>query len=61
MPAILPCPLHGAHTWMAYCSDCTTWHLTRSIAQRDAAVAAGRSAVPALASPASTAPAHAAA
>jgi hypothetical protein len=24
--------------WLAYCEDCTAWHLSRAIAARDAAV-----------------------
>ena len=28
------CTRHGAHRWMAYCADCTAWHLGRQIAAR---------------------------
>ncbi len=31
-----PCTRHGAHRWMAYCADCTAWHLGRQIAAREA-------------------------
>ncbi|MGY1763975.1 hypothetical protein ACI79G_21635 [Geodermatophilus sp. SYSU D00779] len=31
-----PCPRHGMHRWMAYCADCTAWHLGRQIAVRGA-------------------------
>ena len=30
------CTRHGAHRWMAYCADCTAWHLGRQIAAREA-------------------------
>jgi RNA polymerase sigma factor (sigma-70 family) len=29
------CTRHGAHRWMAYCADCTAWHLGRQIAARE--------------------------
>lgn len=35
-----PCTRHGAHRWMAYCSDCTAWHLAHQLVQRHATAAA---------------------
>ena len=32
-----PCYKHTAHRWLAYCDDCTAWHLGRQIAAREAA------------------------
>jgi hypothetical protein len=32
-----PCYRHSAHRWLAYCDDCTAWHLGRQIAAREAA------------------------
>jgi hypothetical protein len=32
-----PCCKHTAHRWLAYCDDCTAWHLGRQIAAREAA------------------------
>jgi hypothetical protein len=29
-----PCYKHTAHRWMAYCDDCTAWHLGHQIAAR---------------------------
>ncbi len=29
-----PCLRHSEHKWLAYCSDCTTWHLARLLAAR---------------------------
>ena len=36
--ATTPCTRHHAHVWMAYCSDCTNWHLSRQRIRRDRAV-----------------------
>ncbi|RFU22483.1 hypothetical protein [Geodermatophilus marinus] len=36
MSAPRPCYRHSGR-WMAYCDDCTSWHLSRAIAARDAA------------------------
>ncbi len=36
MSAPLPCLRHS-RTWLAYCDDCTAWHLGRQIAAREAA------------------------
>jgi hypothetical protein len=33
-PALRPCYRHSAHRWLAYCDDCTAWHLGRQIAAR---------------------------
>jgi hypothetical protein len=30
-----PCNRHGRHVWLAYCPDCTAWHLATQIARRD--------------------------
>jgi hypothetical protein len=30
--AATPCIRH--HVWMAYCDDCTDWHLNRQLARR---------------------------
>jgi hypothetical protein len=30
-----PCLRHSEHKWLAYCSDCTTWHLARLFAARE--------------------------
>ncbi|SDN06764.1 hypothetical protein SAMN05660642_03987 [Geodermatophilus siccatus] len=32
-----PCSKHTACRWLAYCDDCTAWHLGRQIAAREAA------------------------
>ncbi|WP_100498909.1 hypothetical protein [Geodermatophilus chilensis] len=32
------CARHRATVWMAYCPDCTTWHLAAEIARRDSPV-----------------------
>jgi hypothetical protein len=32
-----PCYKHTAHRWMAYCDECTAWHLGPQIAAREAA------------------------
>ena len=32
-----PCYRHSAHRWLAYCDDCTAWHLGRQVAAREAA------------------------
>jgi hypothetical protein len=32
-----PCYRHSAHRWLAYCDDCTAWHLGRQIAARETA------------------------
>jgi hypothetical protein len=32
-----PCHRHPATRWLAYCDDCTAWHLGRQIAAREAA------------------------
>jgi hypothetical protein len=32
-----PCHRHSAARWLAYCDDCTAWHLGRQIAAREAA------------------------
>jgi hypothetical protein len=29
-----PCTRHARTTWMAYCPDCTAWHLAVQIARR---------------------------
>jgi hypothetical protein len=31
------CLRHSEHKWLAYCSDCTTWHLARLFAARESA------------------------
>jgi hypothetical protein len=36
MSAPTPCLRHSRR-WLAYCDDCTAWHLSRAIAARDAA------------------------
>jgi hypothetical protein len=30
-----PCYRHARTAWMAYCPDCTTWHLAVEVARRD--------------------------
>jgi hypothetical protein len=35
MSAPTPCLRHSEHKWLAYCSDCTTWHLARLLAARE--------------------------
>jgi hypothetical protein len=35
MSAPTPCLRHSEHKWLAYCSDCTTWHLARLFAARE--------------------------
>jgi hypothetical protein len=35
MPDAGPCTRHARTIWMAYCQDCTTWHLAAAIARRD--------------------------
>jgi len=35
--APIPCLRHSERKWLAYCDDCTAWHLARQIAARDAA------------------------
>jgi hypothetical protein len=37
MSAPIPCLRHTERKWLAYCDDCTAWHLARQIAARDAA------------------------
>ncbi|MGY1823247.1 hypothetical protein [Geodermatophilus sp. SYSU D00079] len=37
MSAPIPCLRHTERRWLAYCGDCTAWHLARQIAARDAA------------------------
>ena len=37
MSAPIPCLRHSERKWLAYCDDCTAWHLARQIAARDAA------------------------
>jgi hypothetical protein len=37
MSAPIPCLRHTERKWLAYCDDCTAWHLSRQIAARDAA------------------------
>ena len=32
-----PCHRHPATRWLAYCDDCTAWHLARQIAAREVA------------------------
>ena len=34
-----PCQRHSRRTWMAYCPDCTAWHLTVARARRGPAAA----------------------
>ena len=29
-----PCTRHARHVWMAYCPECTAWHLARQMAHR---------------------------
>jgi len=33
-----PCARHRTTVWMAYCPDCTAWHLAAEIARRDRGV-----------------------
>jgi hypothetical protein len=33
MPSPTRCHRHAANVWMAYCPDCTAWHLTAHIAR----------------------------
>jgi hypothetical protein len=30
-----PCTRHARRVWLAYCPDCTAWHLAIQIARRD--------------------------
>ncbi|MBB3086214.1 hypothetical protein [Geodermatophilus sabuli] len=32
-----PTPCYRHRTWLVHCEDCTTWHLARAVAARDAA------------------------
>jgi hypothetical protein len=34
MPSPTRCHRHAVDVWMAYCPDCTAWHLTAQIARR---------------------------
>jgi hypothetical protein len=34
MPSPTRCHCHAANVWMAYCPDCTAWHLAAQIARR---------------------------
>src|SRR3954451_6865559 len=36
MRAPQPCTRHARHTWMAWCPECTAWHLAVEIVRRDA-------------------------
>ncbi len=35
MPSPTRCHRHAVDVWMAYCPDCTAWHLTAQIARRN--------------------------
>jgi hypothetical protein len=52
MSAPTPCLRHTEHKWLAYCSDCTTWHLARLIAARDNAARDNGARVPTTTRPA---------
>ncbi len=34
-PSARPCARHRATVWMAYCADCTAWHLAAQLARRN--------------------------
>lgn len=46
--AATPCLRHPAHVWMAYCPDCTAWHLDRQITGRSRSARARVPAPPAV-------------
>ena len=47
-----PCLRHSEHKWLAYCSDCTTWHLARLLAARETAARDDAARVPTTTRPA---------
>ncbi len=47
-----PCLRHSEHKWLAYCSDCTTWHLARLLAARENAARQNAAGIPTTARPA---------
>ena len=40
MPSLTRCHRHATNVWMAYCPDCTAWHLALQMARRNAYLAA---------------------
>ena len=38
-PALRPCYRHASEVWIAYCPDCTVWHLAVQMTRRNALTA----------------------